>query len=706
MKYFEQDVIFDIEIYGNIFTLCAISADGKEGHVFEISPRKDNRNLLFKFLDRLNNSKMRLVGFNNLSFDYGLLHFMLNNRKCSVEDIYNEAQRIINSFKDDRFGSSIPSKKHYVSQVDLYKINHFDNAAKATSLKILKFNMRLKELQDLPFEVGSFLTSEEMDELILYNIDDVIATLNFYYENYSALELREKLSAKYESDFTNYSDSKIGGEIFINELEKVKKGSCYKFVNGKREIRQTKRNTIDFSDIMLPYVELKRPEFKAIKEWFEDQVIEGTKGVFSDIPEHKLGDIVKYCNLVTKKSKKMSYIPPESEIKAFLAEFPLGWVEDKTPEQKYSKKDNKPLKIPTPSFFFCWKVLPKLSVIINDHEYVYGTGGIHSSVSPQIVTSDNEYLIVDLDVESYYPNISILHEVYPEHLSNQFCKTYSDLFEQRKSYPKGSADNLSIKLALNSTYGNSNNKYSPFYDPKYTMKITVNGQISLCMLIERILELPEAISIQSNTDGITMKIRREDSDKLDSIVSQWEKETKYKMERNDYSVMYIRDVNNYAARYMKTNKLKLKGAYAHELEHHKNQSALIVKKAVAAHIETGESIESIIMNHKNEFDFMLRTKIPRSMSLVVVDNEGNETEQQNVSRYYVSSSDKAGSLIKIMPPNPNKESTEDRRSGICVGYKVIVCNNIIDFSWDIDYNYYIQAANKLMDVFTSDEDIE
>ena len=61
MKYFDNDWIYDLETYKNLFSMCVISSDGKEGHIFEISDRKDNRELLFNFLDRIKDR--RLVGF-------------------------------------------------------------------------------------------------------------------------------------------------------------------------------------------------------------------------------------------------------------------------------------------------------------------------------------------------------------------------------------------------------------------------------------------------------------------------------------------------------------------------------------------------------------------------------------------------------------------------------------------------------------------
>ena len=88
-----------------------------------------------------------------------------------------------------------------------------------------------------------------------------------------------------------------------------------------------------------------------------------------------------------------------------------------------------------------------------------------------------------------YPNIAISNRIYPEHLTDKYCDIYKDMYEQRKAQPKGSAENAMLKLALNGTYGKSNDKYSVFYDPKFTMSITVNGQLSLCLLIDKLLQI-------------------------------------------------------------------------------------------------------------------------------------------------------------------------------------------------------------------------
>ena len=146
-------------------------------------------------------------------------------------------------------------------------------------------------------------------------------------------------------------------------------------------------------------------------------------------------------------------------------------------------------------------------------------------------------------------------------------------------------------------------------------------------------------------------------------------------------------------------KVKHKGAYVYdELGWHQNHSAKVIQMAASEQMLNGIPVEQFIRNHKNKYDFLLRTKVPRSSSLVLltqIDEEGlefEETKLQNICRYYACK--QGGKLVKIMPPLEGK--TEFRRLGIDVDWNVSVCNNIDDFKWNIDYDYYISESLKLV----------
>jgi len=201
------------------------------------------------------------------------------------------------------------------------------------------------------------------------------------------------------------------------------------------------------------------------------------------------------------------------------------------------------------SLLYCYNFADNLNVVIDGFRFDFGTGGIHGSLTNEAIFADDEYMIVDGDVSSFYPNLAIVNRVYPEHLSDKFCDIYEDVYNQRKNYPKGSAENAMLKLALNGVYGDSNNPYSAFYDPKYTMTITINGQLSLCLLVDRLLAIEGLRVVNINTDGVTTMFRREHKAQYDEICEKWQQDTKLQLEFAEYSKMFLKDCNNYVAVY-------------------------------------------------------------------------------------------------------------------------------------------------------------
>jgi hypothetical protein len=700
--------------------------------IFEISFRKDQRNEMFEYLRNVRRQNGVMVSFNGLGFDEPVLQQLLKNKTMVVVDIYDHAMKVIASgYGGNKWQYQIRDKDRLLQQLDLFKLNHFDNKAKATSLKMTEFNSRSANIADLPFPVGKHLTGAEIDVLIKYCCHDVKETVKFFEECEKLINFRIDLGAKYGMNALNWNDTKIGSEFFIMELEKAGI-ACY---DEQGKARKTKRQFIDLSECIFPYIKFERPEFNAILEWIRKQRISQTKGVFSDIPEHELGDVAKYAEMTTKRIK-FKGVPTQKEIDELLSQYPLGWVEEVELKAKLPKKDGGGFK---KAYWFNYRIADSLNVVIDGLCYVSGTGGAHASVTNQVILADDEWMIVDIDITSMYPSLAIKNRVYPAHLGEEFCDIYENLFIMRKSFDKKSAENAMIKLALNGTYGNSNNEFSPFYDPKFTMSITVNGQLSIYMMVERLLSIPDLQVIAVNTDGITFKCRRKYEDKFTSLISEFENISKLMFERCDYSKMIVADVNSYTAVKL-DGSLKQKGRYEwKDLPHHKNHSALIVKMAAEKFLVDGTDPEEFIRNHKDPFDFMLRTKVPRSSKLVVVDNDGVDHQTQNICRYYVSTD--GGDLVKVMPPLQefveeqvwvNDETMEevvissktdiakyskkgytyshsvqtksdDRRFFIEAGWKCKVANDMDSFAWDVDYNYYVERTWKLIN-FAEDDD--
>lgn len=604
--------VYDIETYPNVFTCVIERFNTGEQFVFEWSERCDDIEYFKNFISFIGSANASMVGFNNIGFDYPVIHQIINKYpNYTLAEMFLFVIEIINAPKDQRFNHIIWDKDRIVRQIDLYKINHFDNNARSTSLKILEFNMQFKNLQDLPYKPGTPLLVDQIDPLIHYNKHDVKATKEFFIHCKKAITLRDNLSDKFGKDFTNHNDTKIGKDYFIKRLEEHKKGTCYDWSSGKRQPRQTIRPTIHLGDVILPYVAFEHPELKRILSWFQNKVITETKGSIKD-----------------------------------------------------------------------------LSCTIDGFQFNFGTGGIHGSIDSQSVFSDTENVIIDLDVASYYPNLAIVNKLYPEHLGEQFCDIYKDMYQQRKQHTKGTPENAMFKLALNGTYGDSNSRFSPFYDPNFTMSITINGQLLLCMLAEQCMKTPGLRMIQINTDGLTFKVPRCYVDHIRAICHWWESATDLELEEAVYDRMMIRDVNNYIAEY-KYGKLKRKGKYEYKLGWHQNHSSLVIPKAAVEYLLNGTEPSEFLRKHDDAMDFLLRAKVPRTSRLMY-----GVQEIQRISRYYVSNGGQP--LVKVMPPlkkNPEKE----RSIGINVGWLTTVCNDLSDFDPDtINYCYYESEIEKLI----------
>jgi len=283
----------------------------------------------------------------------------------------------------------------------------------------------------------------------------------------------------------------------------------------------------------------------------------------------------------------------------------------------------------------------------------------------------------------------------------------------------------------------SNSIYSPLYDPAYTMKTCVNGQLVLCMLIEKLIEeLPYCKIYQANTDGISLKVNKKHIEKMKSICKKWEKLTNLELEYNTYSKMIINNVNNYIA-VTTDGYIKRKGsAFIYkigpgELELHKNFSMLIIPKALEAYFVKNISVEKFIKEHDDLYDFFKRTKIKKSDKLYqkVFNEKGDvyfSEQLQRVTRYYISgyieekrikidnpeskrkktekryyNHGTGVTLIKEMPPLKNK--TEIRNTNIESGYLCTVCNDMNkitnnEIKSKINYQYYIDEVYKIIKI--------
>lgn len=318
----------------------------------------------------------------------------------------------------------------------------------------------------------------------------------------------------------------------------------------------------------------------------------------------------------------------------------------------------------------------------------YGLGGLHGCIKSGIYSAGNGKKILSADVTSFYPNLAIKNQWAPEHLPKKdFCELYEWFFEERKKYPKSSPLNYLFKIILNSTYGLSKNKYSFLYDPEFTFRITINGQLQLSMLYEMIAtRIPDAQPLMQNTDGLEFIVDEADEKLFYEICKEWEELTSLQLETVEYEKMIIGDVNNYIAVYT-DGKTKCKGRFEfEELALHKNKSHLIIPKALYAYFIYGTDPKDFLESNRNIFDYCAGAKLKGNWFFEKrhVENGDYKVEKlQKLIRYYISNSG-----VKLIKCNPDGREIQ-LESG---SYMQTIFNKVENKKWedyDINEKYYL-----------------
>ena len=607
--------IYDIETLPNIFTMWVKVAGQDMWWSCEISTRKNEYQKFRTFMDGLKKDGGIMVGYNNLHFDYPIIHMMYEmGNVLSAKPMYDKKNAIFATPFNEPFRHTVWENKHIVPQLDLYKINHYDNPNRRTSLKDLEFNMNMDKIDAFELDFDADLAVDDFDKLLNYNKHDIRATELFFDRCRSAVEIRHKLTAKTGINHLNWSDTTIGEKQFVRNLEEAGI-EIYDYSGVRRKPRGTPRPDLKLSTCLLEDYKFNTPSLQNAVNIFKSKIINERKGAFEGM----------------------------------FAE--LGG-----------------LKVPL------------------------GAGGTHISVTKQSFESNDEYIIEDWDVESYYPSLAIVNGLYPEHLGEEFVRVYSDMKNDRTSFKKGTPENAMLKLALNGAYGKSLSEHSVLYDPKFGLTVTINGQLLMYLLCEKLLEIEGLKLLQVNTDGLTIRYPRRESSDVHSVMEWWQNKTRLRLEKAVYQRMIIRDVNNYIAIY-EDGSLKTKGAYSYELQLHQNFSGLVIAKVAQQVLLDNVDIRETLLEewHKDSSQFMLKIK-STGKSYHTIDG----VKIQKVSRYYVSR--KGGVLKKHMPPLPKKVALGDsswRESFVDRGYLVKLCNETNQAGSDLNLGYYIEQVEKL-----------
>lgn len=627
-------LIYDIETMQELFLVSIYKPETNEMFDFQVSKNKNQLDGFMRFVEK--HKEHYWVGYNNLRFDAQVTEWIIRNQdkwheKSALEICAIIAQKAADTIHDANYDVFAEYREEWLTckQIDVFRVNHYDNKNRMVSLKRLEFEMDLENIEEMPIHhTKTDMTDEEIDMTIDYCHNDVMATYEFFkvttgntehplYKDNDQIQLRLDIQEEFDIPCLNYSDSKIGDEMI------------------KKFYAQEKN--------------VKLPDLPK-KGYFRKEVL----------ARNCIADYVTFTT---------------TELQDFLKH---------VRRQKFTLTDEF-----------------KESVQFYGNTYTFAKGGLHTENKPKIFEADDDNLIVDWDVSSYYPAIIINNGRYPHHLGSSFLRGYKQMFDKRLELkPLAKKDRRikgivgALKLAVNSVYGKSSDMQSWIYDRQLTMFTTITGELSLLMLIEQ-YELNGITIISANTDGVTITVSKDKVDKMHEINKWWMDITSYELERTDYQTIIFSTVNDYLA--IKTDgEIKKKGDFLTDFELHKNKSGRIIPLALEQYFVNNIPVADTITNHTNIYDFALRQKASKDFHYEGVNKTtGEKTIYNKLIRYYVSNTGEK--LLKVK--NPECQSNAVDISQVEAGDWVMhVCNKLhkdhpID---NVNHAYYIERAERIV----------
>lgn len=537
----------DTEVYRNYLLIGGRLGNGKVWSVEAVGEKsrlhKDDRIWL---RDRMR--ERQTVGFNLGPFDLPIIYGAIAG--LTVGEVKQIANDIIEGGMrswdvEEEYGFEIPRK---IDTVDLIEV-----APGKASLKIYNGRLHGTRMQDLPIAPDATLTDDEIEETYRYWKNDLQATKLLHGSLKTQLELREALSKQHGIDLRSKSDAQVAEAIIVQQVGKIL---------GYKPKKPTIKPGTKFRYRAPDYIRFHSDHMNDILDMIEDH-------------EFRVG--------------------------------PTG-------------------KVLMPTF------LSEAEIKIGTSTYSMGIGGLHSTEERVRHLADEIFSLFDVDVASYYPNIILTLGLYPKQLGPAFLKVYRSIVTRRlaakdkaKALKKEmealeaqiaqanrpselmtarlgelkdewhteNVANEGGKIMINGSFGKLGSVYSALFSPDLLLTVTLTGQLSLLMLIERLVRAGIAV-VSGNTDGIVIKARKDQIDLMRSIVKKWEKDTAFETEEAEYSGLFAASVNNYIA-LKKGGGSKRKGHYAKSgLEEKKNPTMDICAEAVVEFLEKGTPISKTI----------------------------------------------------------------------------------------------------------------
>ena len=253
--------VHDIEIFPNFFSDAVINVNTGNIKVFEISSR---RNDIRQIIQLYSYKNIIFVGFNTIHYDSPIISYIIINQKELTSLPVWEITKRLKDFSDFIIQNqdSAASWKQYkyanlFSHLDLLTMMFASKLR--VGLKELQVTMEYPNVREYEGNFNNYLPESEFDNVISYNINDILSTKELMFRLEKDIKLREDVEKTFGVSVLNMDGVNLGVEIIKNNYLKD---------TGKRweEIKDLRSpcHELDLKDIVFDFINFELPEFKEL----------------------------------------------------------------------------------------------------------------------------------------------------------------------------------------------------------------------------------------------------------------------------------------------------------------------------------------------------------------------------------------------------------------------------------------------------------
>ena len=269
--------VYDVEVFINIFHVTILNTENNELHKFEVSDRKNQIQELVSFF--LNNA-VYFVGYNNIHYDNPIINYCIKYFRTSKYDAETICKSIFNLSRTitSREDNNLQLWKEYkyannFKTLDL--LTMLFSQALRVSLKEMQVTMHFKNVEEFVTDWDKPLSPDRYDDMILYNINDVMSTNELLDRSKSLISLRLSIQKEYNINVLSKDGVGIGTEILKQKYLQL----TNKTWDDIKDLRSP-MDYIPLKDVILPQISYTTPILQSLLERLKMAVVSpGRKGL-------------------------------------------------------------------------------------------------------------------------------------------------------------------------------------------------------------------------------------------------------------------------------------------------------------------------------------------------------------------------------------------------------------------------------------------